>query len=223
MRTDPRLIMFDMDGTLVDSGAIIAEHMATTFRDHGFAEPTREMTHGIIGLSLEIAIETLARCDGATAVAMAETYRGHYRAMLAVGDRHEMLYEGARDALNRLKTKDHFLLGIATGKGLMGVNRVLALHGLADRFTTLQTPDHNPSKPNPAMILRACAETGLAPEAVVMVGDTSFDMALGKAAGAKTIGVTWGYHERSVLEASGADIIVEAYGDLDAAIAEVLS
>lgn len=217
----PRLIMFDMDGTLIDSGAIIAEHMATTFVAHGLAAPTREQTNTIIGLSLEIAVQRLADCDVEMALSLADTYRGHYRSMLAYGDRHEPLYAGALDALNRLRMQEAALLGVATGKALRGVNRILALHGLADHFVTLQTPDHNPSKPHPGMMLRACAETGIDPADAVMIGDTSFDMELGGAAGARTIGVTWGYHSRADLEAAGAQLIIEDYADLDAAIEKV--
>lgn len=219
----PRLIMFDMDGTLIDSGTIIAEHMAITFRDHGLPEPTREMSNSVVGLSLEIAMANLAKCEPDLAIVMAETYRGHYRTMLAAGDRHEPLYAGALDALARLRAHETSLLGIATGKGLHGVNRILALHELADHFVTLQTPDHNPSKPHPGMILRACAETGIDPAATVMIGDTTFDMELGRAAGAKAIGVSWGYHARVALEDAGAHIIIDDYAGLDDAIEKVLS
>ncbi|WP_127143373.1 HAD-IA family hydrolase [Pelagibacterium montanilacus] len=219
----PRLIMFDMDGTLIDSGAIIAEHMAAAFVSHGLDAPTRDKTNTIIGLSLELAVQNLAQCDAETALTLAETYRGHYRAMLAAGERHEPLYAGALDALVRLRAHEASLLGIATGKGLSGVHRILALHDLADHFVTLQTPDHNPSKPHPGMILRACSETGIDPDRTVMIGDTVFDMELGRAAGARTIGVTWGYHDRVALEESGAEIIVHDYADLDAAIEKVLS
>ncbi len=220
---EPRLIMFDMDGTLIDSGALIARHMAATFRDHGLDEPSVEMSHSVIGLSLEIAMERLARCDAETGIAMAQTYRGHYRALLAKGEAHEPLYAGALEALGRLKAHQASVLGIATGKGLHGVTRLLALHDIADYFFTLQTPDHNPSKPHPGMILRACAETGIDPSATVMIGDTTFDMETGRAARAKTIGVTWGYHKRVALEEAGAHIIIEDYSELDDAIEKVLS
>ena len=220
--TGPRLIMFDMDGTLIDSGAIILEHMEATFRDHGLPEPSREMSHSVIGLSLELAMENLAACDAETAMVMAGTYRKHYRAMLETGERHDPLYEGALGALDRLRGHEASILGIATGKGLHGVNRILALHGLTDRFATLQTPDHNPSKPHPGMLLRACAETGIDPEATVMIGDTTFDMELGRSAGARTIGVTWGYHPRLALGDAGADIIIDDYSELDGAIEKVL-
>jgi phosphoglycolate phosphatase len=219
---EPRLIVFDMDGTLIDSGAIIAEHMATTFTEHGLVAPTREQTHTIIGLSLEIAVRRLADCDEATSLVLANTYRKHYRAMLAGGERHEPLYAGAAEALGRLHGMETSLLGIATGKAMHGASRILSLHGLTDHFVTIQTPDHNPSKPHPGMMLRACAETGIAPSRAVMIGDTTFDMELGVAAGARTIGVTWGYHSRALLVKAGAHIIVDDYADLDAAIEEVL-
>lgn len=219
----PRLVMFDMDGTLIDTGAMIAEHMTQTFVAHGLHPPTSEMSHSIIGLTLDVAIMRLAKCDAETALVLAQTYKDLYRATIAKGGDHEPLYVGARDALTRLRAQDHTLLGVATGKGLHGVNRILAQHELADHFITLQTPDHNPSKPHPGMLLRAMTETGMDAERTVMIGDTTFDMELGNSAGAKTIGVTWGYHERVALEEAGAHIIITDYADLDAAIEKVLN
>ena len=218
---DPRLIVFDMDGTLIDSGAIIAEHMAATFTEQGW--PRRRAHQYGDRADARHRHARLADCDTDTALALAETYRRLYRAMLETEGRHEPLYAGAADALARLRGMETSLLGIATGKALHGANRILALHGLSDHFITVQTPDHNPSKPHPGMMLRACAETGIDPSRAVMIGDTTFDMELGVAAGAKTIGVTWGYHERALLDAAGADIIIEDYADLDAAIEEVLA
>ena len=100
---DPRLIVFDMDGPLIHSGAIIAEHMAATFTEHGLVAPTRAQSNMVIGLTLDIAMQRLADCDTDTALALAETYRRLYRAMLETEGRHEPLYAGAADALARLK------------------------------------------------------------------------------------------------------------------------
>jgi len=218
-----RLVMFDLDGTLVDSGALIFEHMTTTFRTHGLAIPSEAGAHSIIGLSLEMAMVRLAGCDEATAHMLAATYRKEYRAMIAKGERHEPLYAGARAAVERLAAGGGHVLGIATGKGLSGLRRVLDLHALAPHFITLQTPDHNPSKPHPGMLLRAMEETGVGPRATVMIGDTTFDMETARSAGARAIGVTWGYHARADLEEAGADIIIEDYSQLDDAIEKVLS
>jgi phosphoglycolate phosphatase len=220
---EPRLIVFDMDGTLVDTGAVIARHMATTFIEHGLPAPTPEQSNSVIGLSLEIALGQLAACDAAMARQLAQSYRKHYRAMLEGGGQHEPLYAGAIEAVTRLATDETSILGIATGKSLHGARRVLELHSIIDHFVTIQTPDHNPSKPHPGMMFRACEETGIEPSRAVMIGDTTFDMELGVAAGAKTIGVTWGYHERVRLEQAGADLIIDDYADLDVAIEKVLS
>lgn len=217
------LIMFDMDGTLIDTQGLIAEHMASAFSGAGLPAPTPADVRQIIGLSLPVAIGQLARTeDDASIDALVESYKSHYRASLELYSNREPLFPGAREALDRLRPAPGNLLGIATGKGLAGVNRILLQHGLDTHFTTLQTPDHNPSKPHPGMLLRAMAETATAPHEVVMIGDTVFDIELARAAGVMSIGVGWGYHDRSDLRRAGAHILIESFDDLDAAIAQVL-
>lgn len=218
-----RLIMFDMDGTLIDTHALIHEHMGSAFVGAGLAAPTAEDSRRIIGLSLPVAIGRLVKSDDPALIdGLVESYKGHYRASLADASDREPLYPGAWEALERLRAEADTVLGIATGKGLAGVTRILALHGLSGHFTTLQTPDHNPSKPHPGMLLSAMRETGAKPEETVMVGDTTFDMELGKAAGVATIGVAWGYHDPSELVEAGADALIGAYDELDDAINRVL-
>lgn len=217
------LIMFDMDGTLIDTQGLIAEHMAAAFAGAGFASPTPADVRQIIGLSLPVAIGRLAQTeDGAAIDRLVESYKSHYRSSLERESGREPLFPGAREALDRLRPAPGYLLGIATGKGLAGLSRILDLHGLGGHFATLQTPDHNPSKPHPGMLLRAMAETGSAPPEVVMIGDTVFDIELAKAAGVMSIGVGWGYHDRDDLQRAGADMLVESFEDLDAAIQQVL-
>src|SRR5690606_8594651 len=114
------------------------------------------------------------------------------------------------------------LLGIATGKGLNGVHRLTAMHNIGDHFVSLQTPEHNPSKPHPGRMLRAMAETGAEARDTVIIGDTTFDIEMGKAAGTRAIGVTWGYHQPEELIAAGADVLVESYHELPAAIDALL-
>jgi phosphoglycolate phosphatase len=217
------LIMFDMDGTLIDTHGLIAEHMASAFTGAGLAAPSPADVRQIIGLSLPVAIGQLARTeDGAAIDRLVENYKRHYRLSLEHESGREPLFPGAREALDRLRPGPGNLLGIATGKGLAGVNRILLQHGLDGHFTTLQTPDHNPSKPHPGMLLRAMAETGAAAHEVVMIGDTVFDIELARAAGVMSVGVGWGYHERKDLLRAGADILIESFDELDAAIAQVL-
>lgn len=215
--------MFDMDGTLIDTHGLIAEQMASAFALAGLASPAPADVRRIIGLSLPVAIGQLAGTDDVAVIdGLVASYKEHYRNALAREAGREGLYPGAREAIERLHAVAGNLLGIATGKGLAGVSRILAQHAIADRFVTLQTPDHNPSKPHPGMLLRAMSETGAAPHEVVMVGDTVFDMELARAAGTRAVGVSWGYHERDDLLGAGADVIIDSFAELDAAIVTVL-
>ena len=217
------LVIFDMDGTLIDTQALIAEHMAATFAGVGLVAPTPAQSRRVIGLSLPVAMGRLAESDDAALIdRLVADYRVHYKAALLTENGREGLFPGARAALERLRAEPGVELGIATGKGLSGVHRILALHDIADFFVTLQTPDHNPSKPHPGMVFRAMEETGAVPAETVMIGDTTFDIEMGKAAGAKAIGVAWGYHEPEELVAAGADIVIERFDQLDAAIKTVL-
>ena len=217
------LVMFDMDGTLIDTQALITEHMAATFQSAGLAAPTPEQSRRVIGLSLPVAMARLAQTDDAVlGDQLVGTYKSHYRASLLTDAGREGLYPGARDALDRLSPRDEVVLGIATGKGLNGVHRILELHGIAGHFSTLQTPDHNPSKPHPGMLETAMRETGATPERTVMIGDTTFDIEMGVAARWQTIGGTWGYHDPRELIAAGAGTMIDQYDQLDGAIARLV-
>jgi phosphoglycolate phosphatase len=218
-----RLVMFDMDGTLIDTQALIAEHMGGAFRSLGLPPPTPAEIRSIIGLSLPVAVGQLANTEDVDLIeGLVGQYRALYKASLEHDVDREPLYPGARDAIARLKRDPETMLGVATGKGLSGVTRILGNHGIAGHFVTLQTPDHNPSKPHPGMLLRAMAETGAEPATTVMVGDTTYDMELARAAGCRTVAVSWGYHDPQVLLAAGAGALIHDYSELDAAIARVL-
>jgi len=219
-----KLVVFDMDGTLIDTQALIAEQMGVAFTSLGLLAPTPEQSRRVIGLSLPVAIGRLAGSeDGALIERLVESYRTSYRSIVEdVADR-EPLFPGTRAMLDRLHADDGTLLGIATGKGLNGVNRILGNHGLDRHFVTLQTPDHNPSKPHPGMLLRAMSETGAAPKETIMVGDTTFDIELAKAAGVTAIGVSWGYHDTDELVAAGASAIIDHYDELDETLVRLLS
>jgi phosphoglycolate phosphatase len=218
-----KLVMFDMDGTLIDTQSLISEHMTQTFVGAGLTPPTPAQSRRVIGLSLPNAIATLMGSDDMElAERMAEDYRGHYRAMLMTGAEREGFYPGARETLDLLHQREDMLLGIATGKGLRGVHRITQMHGIEHYFSTLQTPDNNPSKPHPSMMLTAMAETGAQPHETVIIGDTTFDIEMGKAAGVMAIGVLWGYHEADDLVRAGADILIDRYEDLPEAIDHVL-
>ncbi|MCS6761151.1 MAG: HAD-IA family hydrolase [Candidatus Devosia symbiotica] len=217
------LVIFDMDGTLIDTQALITEHMAMTFHGLGLEVPSPETSRRVIGLSLPEAMAQLSETDDDVLIgALVEAYRAHYRAGLITDGSREGPFPGALEAVQRLNERDDVLLGIATGNGLAGVHRILALHGVANYFSTLQTPDHNPSKPHPSMVKTAMRETGVGPERTIMIGDTTFDIEMGVAAGCKTIGVTWGYHEPRELIAAGASAMIDRYDQLDGALRQLV-
>jgi phosphoglycolate phosphatase len=113
------------------------------------------------------------------------------------------LFDGVIELLDSLE-EDGWLLAVATGKSDRGLRHCLESHGIHARFVSLQTADRHPSKPHPSMVLEAIAEAGASPETSIVVGDTSYDMAMAAAAGAVPIGAGWGYHEPQELIEAGA-------------------
>ncbi|MET0240818.1 MAG: HAD-IA family hydrolase [Sphingobium sp.] len=199
-----RLAIFDCDGTLVDSQHNIVAAMDGAFIGAGLAPPTRQQTLSIVGLSLVPAVAALIPdADEAFHIHVAEGYKAHFQAMRARGELGEPLFDGITDILDALED-DGWLLGVATGNSDRGLAHCLESHGLMGRFVTLQTADRHPSKPHPSMIALAMAEAGADPEATVMIGDTSFDMAMACAAGVRGLGVGWGYHAPDLLFGAGA-------------------
>ena len=215
------LVMFDCDGTLVDSQNAIFASMAQAFSNHGLAAPDRASVLGIVGLSLPQAVAALLPGAAEELVArVAETYRTGFGAkMVSEADR-DPLYPGARQAVAKLAGDPRMVLGIATGKSQRGVARILEREGWRGHFRTVQTADDAPSKPHPGMLLQAMAETGAKPNETVMIGDTTFDIEMGRAAGAATIGVAWGYHPVSALVRAGAVTIAADFDELLALIGQ---
>lgn len=219
--TAPRLVIFDVDGTLIDSQHQIVAAMVHAFGAAGLPPPPREEILSIVGLSLPEAMRALAPHlpEGDTR-ALAGHYRDGFVGQRACGAAVAPLYPGARAALDRLAST-RTLLGVATGKARRGLDHILAAHDLGGRFVTAQTSDSHPSKPHPSMIMQALADARCAPEHTVMVGDTSFDIEMGRAAGVATIGVSWGYHPTEALASAGADAVIDGFGALDAALLQV--
>ena len=213
-----RLVLFDMDGTLVDSQAHIVGAMDAAFRALGLDPPSRDQTLGIVGLSLPQAMERLA--PGGPRDALVQGYKDAY-----VDLRHSHgeqsaspLYPGVWDMLETLNAEPETLLGVATGKSRRGLDHVLETHSLRPFFLTRQCADDHPSKPNPSMAEAALADCG--GESGVMVGDTTFDLQMGRAAGLATLGVTWGYHTQDRLEPY-ADALAHQVSDIPARIEDL--
>ena len=208
-----RLIVFDCDGTLVESQQLIVEAARRTLLAHDLEPLAAEAIRAVIGLSLDLALAKLVpEADARTLASMVDTYRITWRALRAQGVR-EPLFPRAREVLSALDGRGH-LLGVATGKSRPGLIDVLDHHRLTALFVSFQTADRHPSKPHPGMLEEAIRETGSEPRATLMVGDTSFDMEMARAAGARAIGVAWGYHPPALLEAAGAETIVRSFDEL---------
>ena len=212
-----RLFVFDCDGTLVDSQHNIIAAMGAAWTHHDLPVPLAADVRRLVGLTLEVAIaRLLPTADDAKHRALAATYREIVHGLRvgnAQGTAEEPLFPGIRELIEALAAPEIFL-GVATGKNLRGLEHTLEVHGLRERFHTLQTADRCRSKPDPEMVLRAMAETGIQAGSTVVIGDTSFDMEMARSAGATAIGVAWGYHETAELTHAGAHAVIQQPADL---------
>ena len=210
-----KLVIFDCDGTLVDSQHMILTAMTEAYGTHGLALPERETLLSVIGLSLTEAFTSLGKGDARFPVAsLAEHYRLAFHGLRERGEHMEPLYPGAADAIGALARRDDVVLGIATGKSQRGVRLVLTHHGLIDHFITIKTADDAPSKPDPGMVIAAMREAGVDAADTVVVGDTVYDIAMARAAGVAAIAVTWGYHQAAALADAGAFAVIDDYRTL---------
>jgi phosphoglycolate phosphatase len=208
-----RLIVFDVDGTLVDSQAAIVAAMAAGFAAVRRPLPPRAEILAIVGLSLPVALARLMPgADRAALETAVAAYRAGFVQAMAAGATASPLFPGMRALLDALAAEPATLLGIATGKSRRGLAALLEAQGLTGLFHTAQTADDHPSKPDPAMLLACLAATGVAPERATMIGDTGFDIAMARAAGIAAIGVGWGYHSAESLRAAGAPVARDAAG-----------
>jgi phosphoglycolate phosphatase len=213
-----KLAIFDVDGTISDSHAMITASLGAAFEAEGLKAPDRARMLSGVGLSLMDFMRYLAPDESeARHARMTTAYKQNFWAFREAGEHPELLYDGAKPLLASLRQRG-VVLGIATGKSIRGVAHLLDKHGMAGWFATIQTSDTNASKPDAAMGLAALAETGAAPRDTIMIGDTSFDMGMARNAGIGSIGVTWGNHCRAQLEQSGAQNIVSDFKELDAAL-----
>lgn len=192
--------------------------MRRAFSRMDLPAPTNGQTRSIIGLSLDKAVATIAPGLSPSEVAAGvEFYRQSFIEMRAESGAEATapMYPGAREALERLHLQDNTLMGVATGKARRGLDHAYVSHRIGQYFVTHQTADGHPSKPHPSMLYQALNDTGVEAEHAVMIGDTEFDIAMGKAAGFATIGVSWGYHPLERLKAAAPDVIIGTYDDLD--------
>jgi phosphoglycolate phosphatase len=216
-----RMVIFDLDGTLIDSVALIVETVTAAFNDVGQEVPDEKTIRSISGITLADAMKILAPgADAARVEEIGHAYRARYRT--EGGMEREPLFAGALAALDRLQAAAETILAVATGKGYNGAVTLLERHGIGGRFNSIETPTHNRGKPDPQMIETAMEKAGANRGMTAMIGDTVHDMRMARAAGVRAIGVAWGYHERSELLDAGADIIIDRFDQLDAALDQLL-
>lgn len=219
--TPGKLILFDCDGTLVDSQHMITGAMAEAFAAHGLTPPLDAQVRRVVGLSLAPAVAKLLPEDTAEMnliSGIVDAYKQSFGRMRREG-RKEPLYDGVGEMLEALAAAD-YMMGVATGKSTRGLNSVLTMHGLERYFVTLQTADDHPGKPHPSMVEYAIAEAGAAPETTLIVGDTTYDMEMARAAKARGLGVSWGYHGADELMAAGAISVLDSVPDIVSAVQE---
>ena len=209
------LIIFDCDGTIVDSQSTIIEIVKQTFKTHNCKLPSHEKIRNGIGLELSTALEILLPYDHNVDVSLlCKTYRELSRNKRLTNNFRDPLYLNAKEVIRKLAS-ENWLLGIATGKSRAGLDSMLKIENIDDLFITKQTSDSAAGKPNPEMIFNSIRDSGVDGSNVFMVGDTTYDMEMAVNAKVRGIGVTWGYHNRSQLIKAGAELIVDNYLELN--------
>jgi phosphoglycolate phosphatase len=205
------LVVFDWDGTVMDSLGAIVACAQDSLRDLDLSPVPDERIRSGVGLGLDVTVDRLLP-DQAPAVRAAwiERYRHHW---LATYHQHPVLLAGARDAVLALHRAD-YLLAVATGKSRRGLERELAATNLGSVFASTRTVDEAPSKPHPHMLIDLMDELGARPERTLMVGDTTYDMEMARNARVPAVGVLTGGHGREALLAAGAETCLPAASDL---------
>jgi len=184
------LIVFDWDGTVMDSTGVIAGSIQAACRDLGLDEPSDMACKHVIGLGLHEALrQAVPGVPESKRGDLVERYRHHY----LLQDGTLSLYEGAAQTITELHAAGHWL-AVATGKSRIGLERAMKTSGMKPFFHTTRTADQTFSKPNPAMLLEIMDEIGIEARRVLMVGDTTHDLQMARNAGVDAIGVTHGAH-----------------------------
>ena len=209
------LLVFDWDGTIIDSASTIAECIRRAAADVGLAVPTKEQASHVIGLGLQDALRLAA--PGLTPERVpefVERYREHFRASEHTMD----LFGGMRELLAGLSTERK--LGIATGKSRRGLDRSLEATGLKPYFLASRCADETHPKPHPAMLLELLDQLGVAAAGALMIGDTSHDLEMARAAGVDALAVTYGAHAEEGLRSCQPRACVASVAELERWLSE---
>lgn len=204
------LVVFDWDGTLLDSPGAIVACIEAACRDLGLEPPPPERSRHIIGLGLHDALRcALPQLDPKDYGRLAERYRFHYLSQ----DDALSLFAGAADLVRDLHAQGR-RLGVATGKSRHGLNRALDASGLGPYFHATRCADECFSKPHPAMLLEILEELDVAPQRALMIGDTTHDLQMARAAQVAAVAVAFGAHPRAALMAEAPLACLDSFADL---------
>lgn len=206
------LIVFDWDGTLMDSAAAIVASIQAAAADLGLSPPREDRARHVIGLGLHEALHyVLPELEASRHRQMAERYRHHYLSR----DKDLKLFDGAEWLVQGLAMAGH-MLAVATGKSRAGLDRALAASGLAARFDATRCADECHSKPHPQMLEELMEELGVPPSLTLMIGDTTHDLEMARNAGVSALGVSYGAHPREALESTAPLRCVDSMAELSA-------
>lgn len=203
------LIVFDWDGTIVDSTAMIAGCIRSAASDLGLVVPTLEQARHVIGLGL---LDALSHAVPGLAAERAEEFSTRYRYHYLAGESQIILFEGMQAMLEEIGSA--VPLAVATGKARRGLSRAFESTGLGRLFAASRCADESESKPHPAMLLELADQLGVAPQRMLMIGDTSHDLQMATAAGVASVGVTYGAHLPAHLAPHGALALVSSVAEL---------
>ena len=205
------LIIFDWDGTLMDSAAKIVRCFQAAARDVGLPPPSDAAVRNIIGLGLHEAMEmVLPDTDAATRRNVAECYRRHF---LHLDPIETVLFPGVTEGLNRLSDAG-YRLAVATGKARRGLDRVLQTSATAHYFCTSRCADEAFSKPHPQMLHDILEATGVSAERAIMIGDTTYDLQMAASATMESLAVSYGAHERERLLAHAPLACLDSFSEV---------
>lgn len=205
-----QMLVFDWDGTVMDSAAVIAESIQAACRDLGLPEPSDDRARHVIGLGLADALHyAVPELSSSRYEEMVGRYRYHYLSR----DQDLRLFPGVVALIDELSEKG-VLLGIATGKSHVGLSRALTVSGLESRFHATRCADQCASKPHPQMLLELMDEFALSPEDLLMIGDTTHDLDMAANAKVDAVGVAYGAHSRDVLATRATRQVVASVDEL---------
>ncbi|OBS10906.1 HAD-IA family hydrolase [Acidihalobacter prosperus] len=213
MKREFSLLVFDWDGTLMDSEARIVASMQRAMRTLALDPLPAPAIRRIIGLGIQEAVCSLY--EGADHDFVARFAAAYREAFMHGENVAQQLFPGVGDVLDELE-RDGYLLAVATGKGRAGLDRGLEATGLAPRFHATRCADESRSKPHPAMLEELISVCGVTPTATLMIGDTTFDLEMARNAGAAAIGVSYGVHPEAHLQALSPLTILDRITDLPA-------